>query len=187
MTIKGTNLLQFLPDFTVIDLECTGRSNRPEDITELSAIRYRKYQPVDSFSILIKAKNKMLPFVEELTGITDAMLENQPFVEDQIESFAEFIGNDTVLGHNVIFDLGLVNKSLVEIGKFDLNNDYVDTLRLSRLLNQDSENHKLETLCTYFGVERLVGHRGIHDCKQTADIYIAMKEKYQKLVGGFEL
>lgn len=187
MQFKGDNLLKFIPDFTVIDMECTGRSNLPEDITEMSAIRYRQFKPVDSFSVLVKPKNKVLPFVESLTGISDAMLVNQPKVEDQIEIFAEFLGDDTILGHNVTFDLGLVNKALIEIGKYDLSNDYVDTLRISRLLNQDSLNHKLETLCQYFGVDRLVGHRGIHDCKQTAEIYIAMNKKYHTLTGGISL
>lgn len=187
MQFKGSNLLKFIPNFTVIDMECTGRSNLPEDITEMSAIRYRRYEPVESYSVLVKPKNKILPFVENLTGITDAMLENEASVQEKIESFAAFLGDDIILGHNVTFDLGLVNKALVDGGHFDLNNDYIDTLRISRLLNNDADNHKLDTLCAYFNVERNVGHRGLYDCKQTAEVYIAMKRKYQTLTGGFIL
>lgn len=187
MEFKGKNLLQFIPDFTVIDMECTGRSNLPEDITEMSAIRYRNYKPVASKAVLVKAKNTVLPFVVELTGISDEMLKYQNPIEKEIEDFAEFLGNDIILGHNVTFDLGLVNKALEAVGKYSLRNDYIDTLRISRLMNQDSLNHKLDTLCEYFGVEREVGHRAEFDCRQTAEVYIRMKDKYLALTGGVRL
>ena len=187
MQLKGKNLLKFVPDFTVIDMETTGRSNTPEDITEMSAIRYRNYKPVDRFSVLVKAANPVLPFVVGLTGIDDEMLVNAPRIEEVIEDFAQFIGEDTVLGHNVTFDLGLVNSALKAIDDFPLSNDFIDTLRISRLMNQDSLNHKLQTLCEYFGVEREVGHRAEHDCSQTAAIYIEMKNKYMSLVGGLKI
>lgn len=187
MQFKGTNLLTFIPDFTVIDMECTGRSDQPQDITEMSAIKYRNYKPVDSFSVLVKAKNEILPFVQELTGIKDEMLVDEKPIEDLIESFSSFIGTDVVLGHNVSFDFGLINKSLLLIGKNEMHNNYIDTLRLSRIINQDSKNHKLDTLCSYFGIEREVGHRAEYDCFQTAQIYIEMKNKYQLITGGFIL
>lgn len=187
MQFKGTNLLTFVPDFTVIDMECTGRSDQPHDITEMSAIKYRNYKPVSSFSILVKAKNEILPYVEELTGIKDDMLVDEKPIEDVIETFSSFIGTDVVLGHNVAFDFGLINKALLLIGKDEMHNNYIDTLRLSRIINQDSKNHKLETLCSYFGIERNVGHRAEHDCLQTAQLYIQMKKKYQIITGGYSL
>lgn len=187
MRTNGNNLLKFVPDFTVIDLETTGRSNKPMDITEISAIKYRNYKKVDSFSKLVKAENKILPFVVELTGIQDYMLEGKLKIADYIEEFRDFIGDDIILGHNVHFDLGLVNAALVEHGHHRLHNDYIDTLRISRLLNKDSENHKLGTLCQYFNVLRLIGHRGIEDCEQTANIYFKMRDKYNTLAKGVGL
>ncbi len=187
MQLQGKNLLQFRPNFTVIDMETTGRSNTPEDITEMSAIRYRNYKPVATYSCLVKARNPILPFVVNLTGITDDQLMHEKPIEAVIEEFADFLGNDVILGHNVTFDFGLVNKGLAMVGAYPLNNDFVDTLRISRLMNKDSDNHKLDTLCEYFGVHRDVGHRAEHDCTQTAEIYIHMKNKYQSLVGGIQL
>ena len=184
MRDRGKNLLQFIPDFTVIDLETTGRSNKPEDITEISAIRYRGFKPVASFSTLIKARNKILPFVVNLTGIDDSLLMSKARIEEKIEPFVDFIGDDVILGHNVLFDLNLVESALFDKTGFNMSNDYIDTLRISRLMNHDSMNHKLETLCSYFGVLRLMGHRGEEDCEQTAQIYIKMKDKYERLLKG---
>lgn len=181
MRSVGENLLKFVPNFTVIDLETTGRSNKFEDVTELSAIKYRNYKQVDAFSTLVKPNNSILPFVVELTGITEEMVADAPKIEDVIEAFVQFIDSDIILGHNVMFDFGLVYDAYFATTGLRMHNDYVDTLRVSRLLNKDSKNHKLETLCKYFNVERLVGHRGSEDCIQTAQVYIKMKDKYKAL------
>lgn len=181
MRSVGENLLKFVPNFTVIDLETTGRSNKFEDITELSAIKYRNYKQVDAFSTLVKPDNSILPFVVELTGITEEMVSDAPKIDQVIKQFVDFIGTDVILGHNVMFDYGLVYDAYLATVGLRMHNDYVDTLRVSRLLNKDSKNHKLETLCAYFDVERLVGHRGSEDCLQTAEVYIKMKDKYKRL------
>lgn len=181
MRNTGKNLLKFVPNFTVIDLEMTGRGNDIGDITEISAIRYRNYEPVATYSKLVKARRSVLPFVVQMTGITDELLLGAPRIEHVIEPFVEFMGNDIILGHNVEFDLGMVEKAATAILGTSINHNYVDTLRISRLLNQDSENHKLETLCKYFGVVRLLGHRGIEDCEQTAQVYLKMRDKFAVL------
>ena len=181
MKFIGKPLLKFIGDFTVIDLETTGRSNKHYDITEISAIKYRKGVEVDSKSSLIKADNSIIPFVVNLTGITNEMIENAPRIGDVIESFVDFIGNDVILGHNVEFDYSLIfDAYLDKTGKL-MNNNYIDTLRISRLMNKDVNNHKLETLCQHFEVTRDSGHRGLVDSKQTAEVYLKMYQKYRML------
>ena len=180
MRFKGDKLLHFIPDFTVIDLETTGRENHYSNITELSAIKYRNYKPVEHYSVLVKPKTKMLPFVENLTGLTDEMLKDKPVVEDEIEEFVAFIGDDMVVGHNINFDFNLVYDAYYAKSNKIMLNDYTDTINLSRILNEDAESHKLENLCDYFSIEREVGHRGLADCEQTGELYIKMSHKAQK-------
>lgn len=181
MANGGKNLLKFVPNFTTIDLETTGRSNKSRDITEVSAVKYRNYKKVDSLSFLIKPENTILPYVVSLTGITDEMVENAPHIDDVIERIVAFIGDDIILGHNVAFDYNLVSEAIEYKRGYGLQNDMVDTLRISRLILQDIENHKLETLCRYFGVERKVGHRALEDCEQTSQVYIALKDRFVML------
>lgn len=181
MAVNERSRLQFLLDFTVIDLETTGRSNSFTEVTELSAIRYRGGVAVDSFTSLIKARNTITPFVVGLTGITDGMLLDAPRIEETINDFVAFIGDDVILGHNVFFDYGLVNGAYYNQHGVFLNNDCIDTLRISRLLNKDIQNHKLGTLCEYFDVRRDIAHRGLEDSRQTAEVYLKMRDKYLKL------
>lgn len=177
MRFKGDKLLHFIPDFTVIDLETTGRGNHYREITELSAIRYRDYKPVASFSVLVKPLNPILPFVEKLTGITDEMLKDKPSVDEVIEDFVSFIKDDVIVGHNVNFDFNLVYDAYHGKTNMHMQNDYMDTLNLSRILNDDLKSHKLENLCLYFSIDREVGHRGLADCEQTGELYVKMSKK----------
>lgn len=177
MRFKGNKLLHFIPDFTVIDLETTGRKNKYQEITELSAIRYRNYKPVASFSVLVKPMNTILPFVENLTGITNKMLKDKPPVDAHIQDFVSFIGDDVIVGHNVNFDFNLVYDAYLAIEGKIMQNDYMDTLNLSRILNEDVKSHKLENLCEVYSIEREQAHRGLADCEQTGELYVKMSKK----------
>lgn len=165
-------------DFTVVDAETTGRSNQYEDVTEISAIRYRDGMIVASYSTLVKAQNSILPFVEQLTGIKNEMIQDAPRMEDIIDELVLFIGDDVVLGHDVDFDFSLIQNAYYDKHQETLSNATMDTLKMAQCLVSDSENHKLATLCSYFGVERENGHRSLYDCYQTAEVYFSLLLKY---------
>lgn len=177
MRFKGNNLVYFSPNFTVIDLETTGRGNQYTEITELSAIRFRNYKPVETYSTLINPKSTILPFVENLTGINNEMVASAPSIASCIDAFVDFIGSDIIVGHNVNFDLNLVYDAYYATYGRIVGNDYFDTLRVSRILNKDISSHKLEALCEYFGINREFGHRGLVDCEQTGELYLKLKKK----------
>ena len=179
-TIIENEEIAVILDFTVIDAETTGRSDKADDVTEISAIKYRNGKRIDSFSTLIKAKNPILPFVVELTGINDHMLEAAPKIDDVIIKLKQFIGEDIILGHDVDFDYKLINESYERVTGNQLNNHKVDTLKIAKCLIKDSENHKLSTLCQYFGVERKNGHRALYDCHQTAQVYLELVKHYKE-------
>lgn len=180
---KGNQLQTFLNDFTVIDTEATGRGYDYREITEISAVRYRKGQPVASYSSLIKPQSLILPYVIGLTGITDEMVAQAPKLEDVIEEFIRFIDKDVIVGHDVSYDMNLIYDGYeAKTGK-SFNNDYVDTLQLSRIINLDAPNHKLETLCQYYNIDRIQGHRALDDCRQTGSLYLKMSNKIKNTEG----
>lgn len=167
-------------DFTVVDAETTGRSDKADDITEISAIKYRQGEEVASFSTLIKSRNGILPFVVNLTGITNEMIEPAPLIDDVILDLTDFIGNDTILGHDVNFDYGLIAEAYERVSGKEFKNKRIDNLKLAKKLITDSENHKLETLCDYFSIPRIQGHRALDDSRQTAKVYFKILEKYKE-------
>jgi DNA polymerase-3 subunit epsilon len=163
-------------DFTAIDVETTGRSAENDEITELAAVKYRTGQQVEVFQRLVKPHEKIEEFVENLTGITNAMVQDAPDIAQVLPEFIAFVGDDVIVGHNVNFDLQFVNASCKRLGLPPLKNDFVDTLFIGRKTNPEWPNHRLATIAQQLGIEADSFHRADNDAAVTAKVYMAMKD-----------
>lgn len=167
--------MTFPDDYTVIDIETNGLNSAIDDIIELSAIRVREGKIVKTFSKLIKPQRPVGGFISKLTGISNSMLENELSIEEILPEFLEFVGKDTVLGHNINFDINFIyDKSMKYLNKA-FPNSYVDTLKIARKLKLDCENHKLKTLADYYEIKSGRMHRGLEDCRVTFELYKCLK------------
>ncbi len=187
---SGQSLLTFSNDYVVIDLETTGLSPLFCEIIELSGARFRNNTLIDTFSSLVKPLAPIPEIIQNLTGITDKMVETAPYIETILPGFLEFIGDDIVIGHNITFDIRFLQHNCKNILDVNFNNDYIDTLRLSRKYIKDTENHKLSTLAQHFGITPTAEHRALADCITTNDIYrnlqkIVLKEE-NSLISQFK-
>lgn len=171
---KGHSLLSAIDNYVSIDIETTGLSPIYDEIIELGAVKYRAGSVVDTFSSLVKPENPIDPFITQMTGITNEMLENAPLLSDILPSFLDFIGNEILVGHNINFDVNFVYDACDSMGFSPFNNDFIDTMRLARRMYKDMPNHKLDTLIDYFGLERRTLHRSLGDCELTAICYQRM-------------
>lgn len=117
MSLRGMSLLDWIGDFTVVDIETTGLVTDYDEIIELSALRVRNNIVSDSYSVLVKPKYEIDDFITELTGITNEMLVHERSIEEVILDFYNFIGSDILLGHNLGFDIKFINKNLGRFNK----------------------------------------------------------------------
>ena len=72
---KGHSLIKNLDNYTVLDIETTSLDSFNGEILEISAIKVREKKEVNTFSELIKTKNKIGYFTTNLTGITNKMVQ----------------------------------------------------------------------------------------------------------------
>ena len=172
---KGKSLLSLLDDYVVIDLETTGFDPRFDEIIELGAIRYNKGIETERYSSLVKPEDEIDEYITELTGITNDMLANAPSINEVLPQYLDFIGESTVVGHNVNFDINFIYDEYKYILGKEFKNDFVDTLRLSRKVFPDLINHKLATLAKEFNIEVSTSHRSLADCEVTAHVYEYLK------------
>lgn len=175
----GTTIRGNISDYTVIDIETTGKYAKYCEIIELSAIKVRNSQIIDEYSTLIKPK-KQLPYeITELTGITDEMLENAPSINEKLPEYLDFIGDDIILGHNVSsFDRHVISRYCSKLGLPLLNNDTLDTLHYAHCCNIDVPDHKLTTLTVFLGINHSDAHRALADCIANFHVYEKLKEKF---------
>ena len=180
---KGKSLLEFPDSYVAIDIETTGLDPRFDEIIEIAGIKYQGAMEIGRFQSLIKPENEIDPFITELTGITNAMLENAPPIKMVLPDFLSFVGDYTLVGHNINFDVNFIydNAQYLELAPF--SNNFIDTMRISRRLYKDLENHKLSTLVAYLAVADTVEHRALSDCLSTQGCFVAMKA-YADQIGG---
>ena len=159
-----------MQDYVVIDLEMTGLNAKTDHILEVGAVRVRNHQAVDKFGAILCQNVKIPEKVTELTGITEAMVQGGMEKEEAMRQFFEFIGEDIIVGQNVIFDYGFLKQWAVN-HKRTLSLNAYDTLKIARKCLPAEQSKKLEDLCEYFGVSREKAHRALDDAIETKQIF----------------
>lgn len=144
-TQKGKSLLQFPEEYVVIDIETTGLSPQWDEIIEVAALKISNGEIVDKYQTLLKPSFPVDPFISELTGITNKMLETAPIFDDIYQDLQHFIGDNILVGHNVNFDINFLYDEF-ESRNIILSNNFIDTMRISRRLFKDERHHRLSDL-----------------------------------------
>ena len=158
--------------FTIIDIEATGFSPENNSIIEVAGIKYQGGVEIDRFSTLIKPEYGFLPpHITQLTGITNALVIDQPEVDTALSKFFKFLEDSILVGHNITFDITFLNtKGKKFIGK-ELKNPYICTDRLARKLYPNVESKSLESLAGYFGIPLKKKHRAMADAETTLKVF----------------
>lgn len=168
------------PDtYVVIDLETSGINPEKDEIIELGAILVEEKEISDRFSILVRPRNAITPMIEELTGITNLMLQEEGIESSEaMQRFMDFVRDLPIVSHNVDFDLGFIRRTCANYNFPLLTNRSIDTLALSRRMVKQVVNYKLSTLAAYFSIITIQTHRSLYDCEMTYQLF----EKLKKLM-----
>jgi DNA polymerase III subunit epsilon len=157
--------------FVVVDTETTGGSPESATLVELAAAAYRGGERLGVLDSLVDPGEPIPPFVQELTGISDAMVAGAPRLEEVMPQLGALIGDAVVVGHNVAFDIGFLDAALERCGLAPIANARVDTLGLARRLVRDLvPDCALGTLAHGLRLEHRPSHRAMADVLATADL-----------------
>ena len=166
----------FDDEFVVFDIETTGLSAMTCKITEIGAVLVRNGEVLKVFSTFVNPDGHIPEEITELTGITDDMVSDAPSQGDAVKAFIEFVGKRTVVAHNANFDMGFIRRAAENAG-IHFDPPYLDTLSMSRFLNPELKNHKLDTLVDFYRLGDFNHHRACDDAEVTAKIFCKMTEK----------
>lgn len=181
---KGQSLVEFPNEYICFDLETTSRFAQHAKITEIAAVHVKNGVICDKFSSLINPNRKIPEDIEALNGITNKMIETAPTIKDILPQLMNFLGDKILVAHNgASFDINVLYDAYEENGAF-LKNDFVDTLRIAKLILPDLENHKLSTLANFFHVDPGTAHRAEADAITTVKCFEAMKENISPIWGA---
>ncbi len=158
-------------DFVVFDLETTGLSPKKEQIIEISAVKVRKGSCAETFDRLVNPE-RPIPFrIEELTGISDAMVADAPAIEEVLPEFMDFCRDCAMVAHNASFDMSFLETFCKRLS-LPCDKTSIDTIALAQILLPSLKRFRLETVAKAVGVPLENHHRAGDDARCTAEIFV---------------
>lgn len=162
--------------FTVFDSETTGLNIAQGDTTtSISAVRVVNGRLLrhEIFDQLVDPQRPVSPTSTALTGITQAMVDGQPTIDQVLPQFHRFAEETVLVAHNAAFDMRLLQIQEEETG-VRFTNPVLDTLLLSAVVHPDREDHSLEAIAARLGVNMVGRHTALGDALVTAEIFLKL-------------
>lgn len=151
--------------YVAFDTETSGAYPIGHDIVEFGAVKWYQGQEIGRLQFLLKPRELMSDFIIGIHGITNAMVENAPSMQEKIAEIHEFLKGAVVMAHHAPFDMGFLSVDL-EHARLPLPTEpALCTSLLSRKWISGVENHKLQTLVKHLGIDGGQAHRAYDDAK----------------------
>ena len=145
----------------IVDLETTGGHITRDRITEVGVILIDGAQ-VERFDMLVNPGQPIPPFIEQITGISNAMVADAaPFVAIAEDLQAKLQGR-LLIAHNVRFDYGFLKNEFKRLG-MAFRSEVLCSVKLSRLLYPQYFKHSLESIIARHGINQTERHRALAD------------------------
>lgn len=153
----------------VIDFETTGMTPaQGARATEVAVVLMERERVVDRFQSLMRTGAWIPPFITQLTGITNAMLEAAPDAATVMREAARFVGAAPMVAHNAAFDSKFWQSEL-EYAGLAAPQPFACTVLLSRRVYPDAPSHRLGRLTDHLGLPRAGrAHRALADAEMAA-------------------
>lgn len=158
--------------FVSLDIETTGFDAVKDHVIEIAAVRFNEREMLATFSTLVNPGKKIPKNVELLTGITDCDLAGAPTLDEIKEKFLTFIGSDTLIVHNIAFDV-----TFLQSKNIPLANTGYDSCELARILLPNLPSYSLEILTKILDIQHENKHRALSDAIAAGKLFQLLLKK----------
>ncbi len=162
--------------YTVFDTETTGLNpSGGDEILSIGAVRIvngRLLQD-ESFEQLVDPHRSIPVASIRIHGIGPDMIKNRPGIDKVLPLFHRYATDTILVGHNVAFDMRLLQIKESSTGvKF--TNPVLDTLLLSSVIHPAQNDHTIEAIAERLGVSIVGRHTAMGDAVATGNIFLKM-------------
>ncbi len=186
---KTTDFAEYDTNVVVIDTETTGVSLKKDELTQIAAAKLIHGEITEWFVTFVNPGQAIPEDIQHLTNITDEDVADASAPEEALADLVEFVGDAKLVAHNAAFDRNFCTKH--PQGYPLLENDWIDSLDLSRIALPCMKSHRLIDLVKAFGAP-LSTHRADDDVVATCALYPillaavdAMPEDLLHTIAGF--
>jgi DNA polymerase-3 subunit epsilon len=159
-----------------IDLETTGPNPVTDRITEIGIVEISA-NGINRWSTLVNPEVPIPAFIQQLTGITDAMACDAPTIGLLAGELLDRLQGGLFIAHNARFDYGFLRNAFKRLD-YSLRCEVLCTVKLSRKLFPDETRHGLDALVARHGLAAEARHRALAD----ADLLWQLWRKLEALV-----
>lgn len=176
----------FVKPLVVIDFETSGMSpDQGGRVIEVAALRLHGDQVTERFVTLINSNVYLSPFITELTGITQAMVNRAPLVTEVIPQLLAFIGEDSLVAHNASFDEKFLLAEAARLNQVSLHNGAICSVKLARRILPGLSSYALGSLSKSLNIQFASrAHRAEADAEVTVNL---MRHLGQKLRENYDV
>ncbi len=151
-----------LPSVTFLDLETTGATPLRDRITEIALVRFDHGVETLRWQTLVNPQQPIPPFIQSLTGISDAMVADAPLFAEVADKLLALLEGSVLAAHNVRFDHGFLKSEFKRLG-ITLRQKVLCTVKLSRLLYPQHYSHGIDAIVARHQITGLARHRAMGD------------------------
>ena len=155
--------------WAVVDVETTGFRPGQARIVSVAALAVGDDGNVER-SVSTVLNPGVDPGPTHVHGLTAEMLEGQPCFADVAPKIVDVLRGRTLVAHNVGFDYSFLAAEAELVGVELPIDSVMCTVELSRRLDLGTENLRLETLASHWGVSQMKPHDALDDALVLAQI-----------------
>lgn len=175
---NNKNLLE--QTYVVFDFETTGfNAGGADSIIEIGAVKMCNGEILEKYDELIKPPQPLKQTITDVTSITNEMLADKDNEENAVKRFIEWFGDCPMVAHNAKFDVSFLEMAYKKYNLGEFKNTVIDTLELSRTLDNTYARHSLSAIIKRYDVpwDEEHHHRGDYDAEGTALVFYKMLKK----------
>lgn len=161
--LESLTALRGFRSYVVLDTETTGINRATDRIVDIAILTVQDGRVVERFESLVNPKMHIPAEASKVNGIYDRDVADAPTITALADAICDRLAGQVVVGHNIVFDLGILTRQLAKPLAPLAPIPYVDTIALAKRALPGCENYKLETL------SRLIGHTGPQAHRALAD------------------
>ena len=161
--------------YCVIDFETTGLDPVRDQVVEFAAVRVEEGEIGLHITALCKPSISIPPGATRVHGITDRMVRFADPFSAYLTTLLDFIGADTLVGHNLSFDFGFLRTACAHAG-LTFDPPRLCTLQMARKLFPQLPSKALAHVAAHLNIKNSTYHRALGDAMTTARILLRMLE-----------
>lgn len=171
-------------EYVCFDCETTGLDPKKDDIVSIGAVIIKNNTIISSkkFVKFVKPKTKLQADAIKIHHIRECDLADAEDIDKVIEEFLEFIGNRTLVGYFLEFDMAMINKYLKPKLGITLPNKALEVSAIYydykiEKIPQGNIDLRFNTIMEELNIPTLGKHDAYNDAIMTSMIFIKLKNQ----------